>query len=194
MTVTVPIEIHGYVSCPFAWRVRLAAAEKGIPADWIPCDVEHPDPRARTHNPDEHSPLLWTEGFTLLESDVILQYLDEGFEGPALMPPQARARAELRLTAAQLRTLDAHQEHSRPAARRKSEPALRALEEALADRDYLHGATPGVVDALCWPFLADLGVRGLVPAATFPRAAAYLTRAAARDAFKETRPPWAHRL
>jgi glutathione S-transferase len=190
--VAASVEIHGYVTCPFAWRVRLAAAEKGVAADWIPCDVDEPDPRALAHNPDEHSPLLWSDGFSLLESQVIVHYLDEAFEGPPLMPEGARARAELRLTAAQLASLDAHTEPSRPVARRKTEPALRLLEAALEGRPFLHGLAPGVADALCLPFVADLGVRGLLSAV--PRAAEYLARAAARSAFRATRPPWARNL
>jgi glutathione S-transferase len=191
MTSSIAVEIHGYVTCPFAWRVRLAAAEKGVTADWIPCDVERPDPRARSHNPDEHSPLLWTDGFTLTESEVIIHYLDEALPGPPLMPSAPRPRAELRLLAARLKSLDAHKEHSRPAARRQVEPPLRVLEAALGDQAFLHGASPGVADTLFWPFLADLGVRGLLAAPAYPRASAYLTRSAARPAFRDTRPPWA---
>jgi glutathione S-transferase len=190
--VPLSVEIHGYVTCPFAWRVRLAAAEKGVAADWIPCDVDDPDPRSRAHNPEEHSPLLWSDGFSLLESQVIVHYLDEAFDGPALMPEGPRARAELRLIAAQLASLDAHTEPSRPVARRKTEPALRILERALQERPFLHGLEPGVADALSWPFLADLGVRGLLSA--YPRAAEYLALGAGRPAFRETRPPWARRL
>src|SRR5687768_4565911 len=115
------VEIHGYITCPFAWRVRLAAAEKGIAAEFLPADVETPDPRVAQHNPHEHSPLLFHDGLTLRESAVIIEYLDEAFAGPALMPREARSRAELRLLAADLKGLDVHNERARPEARKKSE-------------------------------------------------------------------------
>lgn len=188
------VEIHGYVGCPFAWRVRLGAAEKGIAADWIPCDVDDPDPRARAHNPDEHSPLLFLAGFSLLESEIILQFLDERFDGPALMPAEARARAELRLLAVQLRALDVHTEPSRPAARRRSEPALRRLEEALEGRAFLHGAAPGHVDLMIAPFLTNLVVRDLLDRGRFPQVQTYFARTASRPSFQATRPPWAQAL
>jgi glutathione S-transferase len=185
------VELHGYVACPFAWRVRLVAAEKAVRADWIPCDVAHPDPRARTHNPDEHSPLLYHDGFVLQESVIIAQFLDDGFAGPALMPDDPRRRAELRLLALRLEQLDVHGERSRPLARRRSEPALGLFEEALGAQAFLHGEEPGLTDLLVWPFLADVGARGLLDADDFPAVAASLARAARRPSFRATCPDWA---
>jgi glutathione S-transferase len=182
------IEIHGYVNCPFAWRVRLAAAEKNVGADWIPCDVEDPDPRALAHNPDEHSPLLFHAGFSLLESEIIMLYVDELFPGRALVPTDPRTRAELRFLARRLEGLDVHTEPSRPHARRRSQAAQQALEAALETGPYLHGAEPGLSDLLIWPFVANLGVRGLLEG---ERSRAYLARAAARATFAQTAPPWA---
>jgi glutathione S-transferase len=192
------LEIHGYLTCPFAWRVRLAAAEKRVPADFLPCDIDHPDPRSRAHNPDEHSPLLYHAGLTLTESAVIIDYIDEAFagSGPALMPPDARGRALLRLLAKQLEGLDVHTERARPEARRKSERALGRLESELHDRGtpFLHGAEPGRTDVMIWPFLADLHLRRLLDAASYPAATAYVDRARARPSFQTTRPPWASGL
>jgi glutathione S-transferase len=185
------VEIHGYVTCPFAWRVRLAAAEKGIAAAWIPSDVDAPDPRSAAHNPEEHSPLLWHQGFALLESEVIMTYVDEAAPGRPLMPAAARARAELRLLAIQLRSIDVHMERSRPEARKRSAPALAALDAALGERTFLHDEQPGYVDLLVWPFLADLYVRRLEDGSGRPRVAAYLARMWERPSFLATRPPWA---
>jgi glutathione S-transferase len=188
------LEIHGYVSCPFAWRVRLVAAEKGIAADFIPCDVDDPDPRAAAHNPDEHSPLLYDRGFTLLESEVIMQYLDESARSRALMPAEPRARAELRLLGTRLRGIDVHNERSRPEARRRSTGPLGVLDRSLDDVGFLHGEHPGLTDFLIWPFLADLHLRRFIDATDNPRVTAYVTRMRARPSFQATRPPWAAAL
>ena len=91
------LEIHGKRECPFAWRVRLVAREKGAPFEWVPYDVSSPDARAGQHNPERRSPLLWDAGFTLPESIVIAEYLDETCPGRALLPTAARTRAEARL-------------------------------------------------------------------------------------------------
>jgi glutathione S-transferase len=196
------VEIHGYLSCPFAWRVRLAAAEKGLTAGFFPCDVDEPDPRARAHNPDEHSPLLYhaTSGaapVVLTESLVIAQYLDEAFEGRPLMPSSAQKRARLRLTEIELRGLDVHNERARPEARRRSEAALRALEQRLCIDPvaaFLHGAEPGLTDVMIWPFLADIHLRRLLDPIQHPRVDVYLDRARARPSFRATRTPWAATL
>jgi glutathione S-transferase len=191
------LEIHGYVDCPFAWRVRLVAAEKGLAADFIPCDVDDPDPRATAHNPDEHSPLLYDRGFSLLESEVIMQYLDESSSTRALMPTEPRGRAELRLLGTRLRGIDVHNERSRPEARRRSTGALGLLDRALTlagDAGFLHGDQPGHVDLLIWPFLADLQVRRFIDPSDTPRVSAYVKRMLARPSFHGTRPPWAASL
>jgi glutathione S-transferase len=200
----VGVEIHGYIGCPFAWRVRLAAAEKGVAAEFFPCDVDDPDPRVRAHNPDEHSPLLYhhvampgAAPVVLTESLVIAQYLDEAFEGRPLMPAAAQKRARLRLTEIELRALDVHNERARPEARRRSEGALAALEQRLCldpVAPFLHGAEPGLTDVMIWPFLADIQLRRLLDPARHPRVDVYLDRARGRPSFRATRTPWAATL
>ena len=203
------LEIHGYVGCVFAWRVRLAAVEKGVPYDWIPCDVAEPDPRAHARNPHEHSPLLYHAGLSLLESEVQMAYIDEVFEGRPLAPETPEARAILRLLGLELRGVDVHGEPSRPVARRKLGPVLALLESVLTTgdlgegrrlsvrseddgpRDFLHGALPGMVDFLVWPFLFHSAGRGLIDSKSVPAVTAYLARAAHRPSFAATRPPWA---
>jgi glutathione S-transferase len=192
------VEIHGYLTCPFAWRVRLAAAEKDVPAEFLPCDIDAPDPRCQQHNPHEHSPLLYHDGLTVTESGIIVTYIDEAFAaaGPALMPEDARGRALLRLLAKQLESLDVHLERARPEARKRSEGALNRLEAELLARatPFLHGARPGYADVMAWPFLADLHLRRLLDAEIYPACDAYLDRARARPSFHATRPPWAATL
>jgi glutathione S-transferase len=192
------VEIHGYLTCPFAWRVRLAAAEKDVPAEFLPCDIDAPDPRCQQHNPDEHSPLLYHDDLTLTESGIIVSYIDEAFAaaGPALMPEDARGRALLRLLAKQLEPLDVHLERARPEARKRSEGALKRLEAELLARatPFLHGARPGYADVMAWPFLADLHLRRLLDAEVYPASDAFLDRARARPSFHATRPPWAATL
>lgn len=188
------VEVHGYVNCPFAWRVRLAAAELGLPFEWLPVDVEAPDARVAEHNPDEHSPLLWEPGFSLLESEIIVQYLDEKFAGGKLWPKDAQERAELRFVSTRLRGLDVHTEPSRAEARRRSGPALDLVEAVLSSSgDYLHGEQPGAVDVTWWPFLANIAGRGLL-GDTRPAVSAYLKRVVRRPSFSGPRPEWAAAL
>ncbi len=91
------IEIHGQSTCPYAWRVRLAAEAKGIAYAWIAYDAAEPDARVAQNNPERASPKLVHGGFHLRETDVITAYLDEAFDGPALAPQSHQERAQMRL-------------------------------------------------------------------------------------------------
>jgi glutathione S-transferase len=151
------LEIHGRHDCPFAWRVRLVAREKGAPYEWIPFDVESPDARAAQHNPKSESPLLWDAGFALSESLVIAQYLDESCDGRALLPADPPRRARMRaLLVTLIPKLELAPSHAtqREAAVRKVRQGQAALDQALADgRAYLGGDTPLLPDLMLWPFL-----------------------------------------
>ena len=180
------LEIHGRRECPYAWRVRLCAREKDLPFRWIPHDVRDPDPASMQHNPQKRSPLLWEDGFTLVESEVILHYLDEANPGSSLQPLSARDRALMALRMTQLRKLEAHPpEH--PGDPKRLEQGFDALETALHDgRNFLGGAKPDLSDLSVWPFLWVLAHAGIQPPG--PRARAYWNRIRERDSVLATRP------
>lgn len=190
------IELHGKESCPYAWRARLVANEKGVSFDYIAFDAPTADPRAAQHNPEHRSPLLVHGELRLTESGVIAQYLDEAFSGPALVPALPAARARMRLDIAELGKLEADTRPgvvATPEVRARIQQAYELLERKLADgRSWLAGDGPGLSDLMIWPQLAGLHccLRLVVPEA-LARASAYYARASRRDSFRETRPPWA---
>lgn len=183
-------EIHGKSECPFAWRARIVAREKGLPFDWIPFDVERPDPRAAQHNAEQKSPRLVEDGFELTESLVIVEYLDEAFAEPHLSALGARERAQMRLRMKQLAKLEVH---AQPELDEKSRSKVRAgwaeLDRMLADgRQWLGGSGPDLSDVAVWPFLALLEKYGHPIPPDFKHAAAYWSRAKDRDSLSSTRP------
>jgi glutathione S-transferase len=185
-----PIEIHGMRRCPFAWRVRLVAREKGIPFEWLPYDVEPRDPRSERHNPDRRSPLLVHEGFTLVESTVIGSYLEEAFPGRPLLPHDPKERARLRLLGRSVQRLD-EAEHGpvTDEKRDRVQAAYRKLEEALEDgRPWLSGAEPGLLDLYLWPLVSVLTARRLGLPDDAPRLREAIERARQRATFRETAP------
>jgi glutathione S-transferase len=193
--MTSAIEIHGRVGCPFAWRARLAATEKGVPFDWIAFDAERPDARA-AHNPDKRSPLLVHGDLRLTESSVIAQYIDEAFPGPALMPAQPGARALSRIDIAELQKLEADTRPGvevTPAVRARVTQGYEQLDKKLADgRAWLGGETPGLADLMIWPQVTGLHLQlKLTIPEALARAKAYWQRATQRPSYLATRPPWA---
>jgi glutathione S-transferase len=194
--VTKQIELHGKVECPYAWRTRLSAFEKGISFDYIAFDVPNPDPRSARHNPDQRSPLLVHGDFRLTESGVIAQYIDEAFEGRPLVPRLATERARMRVDSAELGKLEADLhagEAITPEMRARLAQGHALLERKLADgRSWLGGNEPMLSDLLLWPFLIGLQRRaGVLVPEGHGRVAAYLERVLQRESVLQTRPPWA---
>ncbi len=83
--------------CPSCHRVRFVLSEKGISADMVEIDPNHPQEDLYELNPYGTVPMLVDRDLVLYESNVILEYLEERFPHPPLMPvyPVARARSRL---------------------------------------------------------------------------------------------------
>ena len=86
-------------NCPLSHRVRLVLAEKGINADIVDVDVNNPPEDLIELNSYNNEPTLVDRDLVLYNSRVIVEYLDERFPHPPLMPvdPVARARARMLL-------------------------------------------------------------------------------------------------
>lgn len=184
------LEIHGRAGCPFAWRARLAAAEKGVPFRYVAYDTDPPDAGAE-RNPDRKSPLLVDGEYSLIESAVIAAYIDEAYPGRPLQPADPKERAQLRLAVAELKV----EVDTRPTAsltddvRSKLDHTFTALDRRLADgREWLGGAEPSLADIHIWPFLPGIRRLGYEIPASLQRARAYADRAAARPSVVETAP------
>lgn len=78
-------------------RVRLVLAEKGVNVEIIDVDpVQMPD-ELLENNPYASLPTLLDRDLALYESKVIMEYLDERYPHPPLMPVYPVARANTRL-------------------------------------------------------------------------------------------------
>ena len=82
--------------CPYCARVRLALAEKAVPFETVQIDLRDRPTWLYELNPAGKVPVL-DDGFTLPESPVIMEYLDDRYPDPPLLPADLGARAEARL-------------------------------------------------------------------------------------------------
>lgn len=84
-------------TCPYCHRVRIVLCEKKISIDVV--DVNARDlPSAVTEaNPYSTVPTLVDRDLRLYESQIIMEYLDERFPHPPLLPVDPVARANARL-------------------------------------------------------------------------------------------------
>lgn len=81
----------------YSHRVRIVLAEKGVTVDLIEAGGAHPPAELADINPYNSLPTLVDRDLVLYESKVMMEYLDERFPHPPLLPVYPVARAESRL-------------------------------------------------------------------------------------------------
>jgi maleylacetoacetate isomerase len=105
------VTIYTYWRSQAAFRVRIALRLKGVSADKVTLDLLNGDqfaPTYRALNAESVVPtLIDGEGPPLTQSLAILEYLDEKYREPPLLPVDLRARAQVRALA-QMVAMDAH--------------------------------------------------------------------------------------
>ena len=84
-------------SCPYCHRVRIVLAEKGIAVDIVDVDANHLPEEVLEFSPYGTVPCLVDRDLRLYESRIIMEYLDERFPHPPLLPVDPVARANARL-------------------------------------------------------------------------------------------------
>lgn len=81
----------------YSHRVRIVLAEKGVVSEIISIDANNKPQELADLNPYNTLPVLVDRDLSLYESWVMMEYLDERFPHPPLMPVQPVARAYTRL-------------------------------------------------------------------------------------------------
>ena len=82
---------------PFSHRTRIVLAEKGISIDIVSVDSAKFPEDLLDLNPYHSVPTLVDRDLVLYDSRVIIEYLDERFPHPPLMPVDPVTRAQFRL-------------------------------------------------------------------------------------------------
>ncbi|WP_295446002.1 glutathione S-transferase N-terminal domain-containing protein [uncultured Thiodictyon sp.] len=83
--------------CPYCHRVRMVLAEKGIAVDVVDVDAKNLPDEVMDANPYGTVPTLVDRDLRLYESRIIMEYLDERFPHPPLLPVDPVSRANARL-------------------------------------------------------------------------------------------------
>jgi maleylpyruvate isomerase len=97
------LRLHGYWRSTASYRVRIALNLKGIAYEQAAHDLrlgEQRDPGYRAIAPQGLVPALETDGLVVTQSLAILEWLEERFPEPALLPADPDGRAVVRSMAA----------------------------------------------------------------------------------------------
>lgn len=81
----------------YSHQVRIVLAEKGVSFEIEHVEKDNPPQDLIDLNPSQSVPTLVDRELTLWESRIIMEYLDERFPHPPLMPVYPVARGESRL-------------------------------------------------------------------------------------------------
>uniref|UniRef100_A0ACD5WCJ7 Uncharacterized protein n=1 Tax=Avena sativa TaxID=4498 RepID=A0ACD5WCJ7_AVESA len=148
---------------PFGQRCSIALAEKGLPHEYVEEDLAAKSDLLLRSNPIyKQIPVLLHDGRTVIESLIILQYLDEAFPSTRpLLPadPYERARARFwadyvdkKLYGCASRLYMVKEEPQTPAKVEMAE-VLKTLEGELGGKEFFGGEQGfGFVDAALMPF------------------------------------------
>lgn len=171
--------------CPYCARVRIVLAEKQVEFETVQVDLDDRPAWIYEKNPLGRVPVLEEDAFLLPESAVIMEYLEERYPEPPLLPadPAERALARLRIFRFD-RLGDPYYAVRRgdEAARATLDERLGELDAALEAQPYLTGSSYGLVDIAYVPWILRAGERLGVELTAFEALSRWLARLAERPA------------
>ena len=179
------LTVYDAARCPYCARVRIALAEKGVEHELFAIDLNDRPGWLYEKNETGRVPVLEEDAWVLPESSVIMEYLEERYPEPALLPADPADRALARVW------IFRHDDFTRPyyALRRGEEDArerfteqLARLDAALERQPYLTGAAYGLADIAYVPWVLRARDALGVPLAAFPALTSWLSRLEERPA------------
>jgi glutathione S-transferase len=149
------ITLYSAERCPYAARARIVLAEKGLELEVVEIDLSDRPDWLYEKNPKGRVPVIEEDGWVLSESAVIMEYLEERYPEPALLPPDPADRAAVRLLIFRDGDLTGPYYDLRrgeDGAEERFDAALERFDSALAERPYLGGAEYGLADIAFVPW------------------------------------------
>ena len=180
------ITLYNADRCPYVARVRIMLAEKGIEFEAVEIDLSDRPAWYYEKNPTGRVPTIEEDGGRPLpESPVILEFLEERYPEPALLPADPAERAFVRLLVFRDGDLTSPYyalRRGEDGAREQFDAAVGRFDVLLAEQPHLSGAEYGLADIALIPwFLRARDMLG-VEFDGFPAVADWLSRLEQRPA------------
>jgi glutathione S-transferase len=179
------LTLYDAARCPYCARARIALAEKGIEFEAFEIDLNDRPRWIYEKNSTGRVPVIEEDAWILPESSVIMEYLEERYPEPPLLPPYPADRALARVW------IFRHDDFTKPyyALRRGEDGAAERLDEELAKLDaalerrpWLTGAAYGLADIAYVPWVLRARDMLGVSLDEFPAVRSWLDRLEERPA------------
>ena len=179
-------------TCPYSHRVRIVLAEKGISVEILDIDPDNKPEDLIDLNPYQTTPTFLDRELVLYESRIIMEYLDERFPHPPLMPvdPVARAKARLAMYRIEqdwyrlLEDLESNNEKQLAKARKILRDELTASAELFAAKSFFMSDEFSLLDCAIAPLLWRLPHFGIELPTQAKPVMQYAQRIFSRDSFR----------
>ena len=172
----------------YSHQVRIVLAEKGVSVDIMPVKKTEPSDELLSINPYGTLPTLIDRELVLYEARIIMEYLDERFPHPPLLPVYPVARAETRKMMHRIEQdwyclFQRIEQNSEAEARALLLESLVSLEPVFADKAYFLSDEFSLLDCALAPLLWRLPTLGIeIPSAAIGLHA-YMQRLFNRESF-----------
>lgn len=176
----------------YSHRVRIVLAEKDVTVDILSVDPQHP-PEDLVHlNPYNTLPTLVDRDLVLYQSNIIMEYLDERFPHPPLLPVYPVARAKSRLMMYRIEQdwyslvyrIESGNKKDADAARKELQESLIKLAPVFSDATYFLSEEFTLVDCCIAPLLWRLPKLGISLLPKAKQVATYAKRMFKRNSFQ----------
>ena len=150
------LTLYDAARCPYCARARIALAEKGVEFEALEIDLNDRPEWIYEKNPTGRVPVVEEDAWILPESSVIMEYLEERYPEPPLLPADPADRALARVW------IFRHDDFTKPyyALRRGEDGAAERFDEQLAKLDaalerqpWLSGGEYGLADIAYVPWV-----------------------------------------
>ena len=154
----------------YSHRVRIVLAEKGVAVEINDCDPNNLPEDLASLNPYNNLPTLLDRELVLYEPNVMMEYLDERFPHPPLLPVYPVARAESRLYMYRIQRdwcsladviLNSEDQDEIDNARKALRDSLVAVSPIFSEKDFFMSEEFTLVDCCIAPLLWRLEILGV---------------------------------
>ena len=181
----------------YSHRVRMVLCEKGVTVDVVDVEQSQKPEELSEINPYGTLPTLLDRELVLYKSTVIMEYLDERFPHPPLLPVYPVARAQCRLlmhrieldwsTRVDVLMAGRGREAAMDKARKELRESLAAIAPVFADRPFFMSEDFTLVDCFVAPILWRLDALDLkMSARQLKPMQRYMNEMFERDTFQES--------